>query len=180
MIKALKKSLSCIFPKRKLRVLMVGMPASGKTRILYKMNRIDLVPLIPTIGFNIETFKYSNYDIDVMDLGGECKIIDFWPLYLQSSQGIIYVIDSNHPYTFEDSINGFHKIYEILEQMNIPILVFANKKDLPNVIKPAEMVKKLQLDKIRNPWHIQETCAITGEGLDEGFAWLAEQMCSKL
>lgn len=39
------------------RVLMVGLDASGKTSILYKMKLGEVVTTIPTNGFNVETIQ---------------------------------------------------------------------------------------------------------------------------
>ena len=41
-----------------------------------------------------------------------------------------------------------------------PLLVFANKQDLPDALSVPELVDKLQLQSIRNRrWHIQESVA---------------------
>ena len=39
---------------------MVGLDASGKTTILYKLKLGEIVTTIPTIGFNVETVEYKN------------------------------------------------------------------------------------------------------------------------
>merc|ERR1712096_137521 len=40
------------------------------------------------------------------------------------------------------------------------LLVFANKQDLPNALKPSELTEKLGLQNMRNRnWYIQATCA---------------------
>lgn len=57
------------------------------------------------------------------------------------------------------------------------LLVFANKQDLPNAMSPAEIVEKLSLSSIGNrKWHVEATCATTGEGLYEGLGWLADTL----
>ena len=50
----------------------------------------------------------------------------------------------------------------------------ANKQDLPHSASVTEVTDKLQLGKLRQRWYIQSTCAVTGEGLVEGFTWMAE------
>lgn len=39
------------------RVLMLGLDAAGKTTILYKLKLGEVVSVIPTIGFNVETLQ---------------------------------------------------------------------------------------------------------------------------
>ena len=56
------------------------------------------------------------------------------------------------------------------------LLVFANKQDQPGALGAKDVSEALRLTEIRNrQWSIQETCALKGNGLFEGFDWLV--MC---
>ena len=44
------KLFSGLFGKQEMRILMVGLDASGKTTILYKLKLGEIVTTIPTIG----------------------------------------------------------------------------------------------------------------------------------
>jgi GTPase SAR1 family protein len=52
--------------------LIVGLDASGKTTILYKLKSPNqtLVSSAPTIGFNVESFSYGNLEFTAWDVGG--------------------------------------------------------------------------------------------------------------
>ena len=57
----------------------------------------------------------------------------------------------------------------------IPILVLANKQDLPSALDECKIEAVLGLKKEFGQnfqWHLQPICAITGEGLDEGMEML--------
>ena len=57
------------------------------------------------------------------------------------------------------------------------LLVFANKQDLPNAMKAAQLTDELGLSAIRNRnWYIQSTCATSGDGLYEGLDWLSNEL----
>lgn len=57
------------------------------------------------------------------------------------------------------------------------LLVFANKQDLPNAMKTAELTRQLGLHNLRDrTWYIQAACATTGDGLYEGLDWLASSL----
>lgn len=57
------------------------------------------------------------------------------------------------------------------------VLVFANKQDLKDAMRPAELSECLGLHTIKtHSYHIQSSCATTGEGLQEGLAWIAQKV----
>jgi ADP-ribosylation factor 1/2 len=51
------------------------------------------------------------------------------------------------------------------------VVIFANKKDLPNVMSCGEIKEKLDLNSIKQKWLFQSCCAINGDGIIEGFEW---------
>lgn len=56
-------------------------------------------------------------------------------------------------------------------------MIFANKQDLEESMKPDEISDLLNLVDIRGRnWAIFKTSAITGEGLKEGIAWIAKEV----
>jgi signal recognition particle receptor subunit beta len=58
---------------------------------------------------------------------------------------------------------------------NAPVLVFANKQDLPKALDTRVVADKLDMANMRGrPWHIQGCNAITGDGLDAGMDWLGK------
>lgn len=58
-----------------------------------------------------------------------------------------------------------------------PVLFFANKQDLLHCLAPDEIAEALSLYLIENrPWQIVASSALTGEGLDNGIAWLVKAL----
>eukprot|EP01027_Heterolobosea_sp_BB2_P017945 GEZU01025358.1.p1 GENE.GEZU01025358.1~~GEZU01025358.1.p1 ORF type:complete len:180 (+),score=35.00 GEZU01025358.1:175-714(+) len=160
--------------KKEMRILMVGLDAAGKTTVLYKLKLGDTVTTVPTVGFNVETVTYRNIQFNVWDVGGQEKIRPLWRHYFAGTHGLIFVVDSNDHERLEEAKNELHKIASDREMKDAVILVFANKSDLPNAIHSAEMTERLQLSKLKNrAWFVQDTCALTGDGLMVGLNWLA-------
>ena len=59
------------------------------------------------------------------------------------------------------------------ELAGVPLLVFCNKQDVPGALLPAEISEKLGLaggEKSRE-WSVRGSCAIKGEGLEDGLDW---------
>ena len=96
------------------------------------------------------------------------KIRPLWRHYFQGTEGLIYVVDSNDPSRMEESRSEFQGVLADLDSDRIPILVLANKQDLPHAIKTNDVAQKLGLHHMRRPWHVQGTCALSGDGLYEG------------
>ena len=49
---------------------MLGLDAAGKTTILYKLKLGEVLSLVPTIGFNVESLEYKKVKFTVWDIGG--------------------------------------------------------------------------------------------------------------
>ncbi|KAH9413384.1 ADP-ribosylation factor 6 [Dermatophagoides pteronyssinus] len=167
------KFLSKIFGSKEIRILMLGLDASGKTTILYKLKSGQTVTTIPTVGFNVETVTYKNVRFSVWDVGGQDKIRPLWRHYYTGTQGLIFVVDSTDRDRIDEARHELHKIVNDREMRDVIILVFANKQDIKDAMKPAEIQDKLGLTmtKQRN-WFVQPACALTGDGLHDGLTWL--------
>jgi hypothetical protein len=61
------------------------------------------------------------------------------------------------------------------ELAGVPLLVFCNKQDIEGALKPEEISEQLGLaggEKGRD-WSVRGSCAIKGEGIEEGLDWCA-------
>jgi ADP-ribosylation factor-like protein 4 len=67
------------------------------------------------------------------------------------------------------------------ENSRVPILVLANKQDLPGAKDPTEVARILGLSDLneKHLWHVQSSCSIIGEGLDEGLQILYDMINEK-
>ena len=128
---------------------------------------------IPTIGFNVESFVYKNTSFTIWDVGGCDKIRPLWRHYFQNTQVIVFFIDSNDRERIEESEWSLGLLLTEDELKGVPLLVFANKQDLPNAMSVNEVTEKLSLNKIRDRlWYVQASSAIHGDGLYEGMEWI--------
>ena len=167
------------FKNRDTRILMLGLDAAGKTSILYKIKNGESVLTIPTIGFNVETFEYKRFNMTVWDIGGQDQIRNLWSYYYHNTDALIFVVDSNDIQRIDEARKELDKLLDSDELRDAVLLVYANKQDLPNAMKPQELASKLQLTSLRRPWFVQGTCAKTGDGLYEGLDWVGQQINSR-
>jgi len=171
--------------RKETKPLMVGLDAAGKTTMLYKLRMGEVVTTIPTIGFNLETVQYktmkSLVSFTIWDVGGRDKLRPLWRHYYKQCNALIFVVDSNDRDRIEDAKDQLDQMYREEELMGVPLLVFANKQDLPNAMSAREVADKLALGALPNSrrWFIQATCATTGDGLHEGLDWLQNALHGK-
>ena len=132
------------------RLLMVGLDAAGKTTILFKMKLNETVNTIPTIGFNVETLQYKNIEFNCWDVGGQDKLRPLWQHYFTGTQGLIYVVDSNDESRIAESAESLHSVLNDEAMRGVPVLVYANKMDLPNALTVPQISERLGLVSLRD------------------------------
>uniref|UniRef100_A0A7S1LYA6 ADP-ribosylation factor-like protein 3 n=1 Tax=Neobodo designis TaxID=312471 RepID=A0A7S1LYA6_NEODS len=154
------------------RILILGLDNAGKTTILKKLSDEDPQQNEgPTQGFNLKSLNLSGRNANLCDLGGQRSYREFWSNYYESSDCLIFVVDSTDSRRMEETLNTFNEVLENLPK--VPVLVFANKQDLQTAKSPATIAEVLELVEHRErKWHIQGCSAKTGDGIEDGIAWL--------
>lgn len=169
------------------RILLFGLDAPGKTSILYKFTgKTNDHAGYPTIGFNMETKKIGLTNLIIWDVGGGRLVRRLWHHYIQNADAIVFVIDSADKQRIRclNSDCG-DCVYEYMDHLmrqkeakNIPVLIFANKQDYDSAYSAEELATILNLPELfkNHRYYIQPCCALTGNGLNEGFRWLMSVM----
>jgi ADP-ribosylation factor-like protein 1 len=164
-----------IFGSKEVRILILGLDNAGKTTILYRLQNDseENIQTIPTIGFNVEVLQYKNIKFQVWDLGGQTSIRPYWRCYYPNTDAIIFVVDSCDSERLGIAKQELMAMLEEEELKDAILLVFANKQDSKGALNAQQVSEALGLPEIRNrQWSIQETSALKGSGLFEGFDWL--------
>jgi len=173
---AFSKLFAKLKGSKKVRLVLLGLDAAGKTTILYMLKFGELVTTIPTIGFNMESIEYKNVRLDCWDAGGQEAYRSFWRHYCQECQGVLYVVDSSDVERLEEARDELHRIIRETSLQKAAILVIANKQDMKDAVPVDIISKQLALDRIQQPHRIQPTVATSGDGLVEGLDWLIDQI----
>lgn len=152
------------------KIIMLGLDNAGKTTILYKLKLNEVVSSIPTLGFNVETVTpCKGVTFTVWDVGGQDRIRQLWKHYYSGTEGLVYVVDSSDTHRIAEAKEELFGILNSPEMpASCPIVVIANKRDMPNAMKPSAIIDAMDLRSLRNrKWHIQACCAPSGEGIYE-------------
>ena len=166
-----------LISSRECKIVMVGLDAAGKTTVLMRLKLNETVNTIPTIGFNVERVEYKKLTMNVWDIGGQEKIRRLWGHYYDSNDAILYVVDCADEERVDESAEELHLLLSDERLAGLPLLVLANKQDLPGALGAVEICNRLKLDRATGrEWYVQTAVATTGSGLFEGLDWLARKI----
>lgn len=176
--------------KSRYPIVMMGLDNAGKSTILYRMQSGQYCETIPTIGFNCEKVKgkfgrSKNVSFTIWDVGGQDRVRPLWRTYAKGAEGIMFVIDSADHDTLEESKTELSQIFLNSEMNSLPILLIANKQDLPSALD-IEYLKKYLNNFLNDESSfnqreviLKSTCAVTGDGLFEALDALYEMILNK-
>ena len=136
--------------------------------------------IVPTVGFSVERFSLHKCKLTVIDMSGQAKYVDLWECYYKECQAVVFVIDAaSKPEAVKESKEMLHGMLRHGELKGRPLLVFANKSDLPTAKSATEIAEEVELTSdvcAKRPWHIGECSALNGSGIDEGIKWLVNKL----
>lgn len=114
-------------------------------------------------------------------MSGQGKYRNMWETVFSEVSGVIFVIDGADRLRMALAQNELEALLNHKELQGSSILFIANKKDLPGFLSASECSELLKLHNIKdNSWAIFETNAISGEGLEIGIKWLANEIEKKM
>ncbi|XP_050742856.1 ADP-ribosylation factor-like protein 4A isoform X3 [Drosophila biarmipes] len=143
-------------PLATLHVVMLGLDSAGKTTALYRLKFDQYLNTVPTIGFNCEKVqgtigKAKGVHFLVWDVGGQEKLRPLWRSYTRCTDGILFVIDSVDTERMEEAKMELMRTAKCPDNQGVPVLILANKQDLPNACGAMELEKLLGLNELYNP-----------------------------
>jgi ADP-ribosylation factor protein 1 len=199
--------------------IQVGLDYAGKTTILYRLQLGEVVTTLPTIGYSVETINYRNLSLTAWDLCAQesmrplvrhcaCAASTYRPVFAEDKkiecrtgyenvkiQAVIFVVDSTDLDRLDEARCEMQHVLTEEVLAGVPILVYANKQDLPNAMSTNTLINALGLPgKHGHEWHVeasrnardveapsslclmQAASAITAEGLYEGLDWLHDAL----
>ena len=107
-----------------------------------------------------------------------------WRHYFERTDGLVFVVDSNDRDRMGEVRDELWRLLNEPQLIRVPVLVLANKQDLPGALSGSAVADALGLMAIRSrPWFIQATCATARpgpglygrdpSGIRDGLSWLA-------
>lgn len=173
--------------KSQAKIVIIGLENSGKSSILSKVKKMkkqlwnklkkqknELPATSPTLGFNVDVFKFQNTTFSLYEIGGKfLKTKQLAKHYFEKNHAVIFVVDSTDRNKIEEVRETLHSVMQDTLLAGCKVLVLANKQDLDESMELDEMVKQLKLNEIKQKWQIYGTSAKNGMGLFESFDWIS-------
>mmetsp|Transcript_2183 Transcript_2183/g.3060 ORF Transcript_2183/g.3060 Transcript_2183/m.3060 type:complete len:188 (-) Transcript_2183:9-572(-) len=170
--------------EKEVRILILGLDNAGKTTILRKFSGESIDTIEPTLGFNIKTLAHGGYNLNLWDVGGQKSIRAYWRNYFESTDGLIWVVDTNDRTRLDLCKKELFSLLQEEKLTGASLLIFANKQDVEGALSSDEIGKILELDtneKFKNRhWSIHPCSAVTGDGLVEGMDWMVNDIASRI
>ncbi|KAL3874776.1 hypothetical protein ACJMK2_037746 [Sinanodonta woodiana] len=167
--------------EKEVRLLMLGLDNAGKTTILKKFNGEDIDTISPTLGFNIKTLEHRNFKLNIWDVGGQKSLRSYWRNYFESTDGLIWVVDSLDRLRLQDCKQELQSLLQEERLAGATLLVFANKQDISGALTSEAIKEAMDLENIQtHHWLIIGCSAVTGQNLLEGIDWIIDDIASRI
>ena len=167
-------------PKYTFKILTLGESGVGKTCILRRfVENKFLKNHLATIGidFRAKTIPINGYEVKlkIWDTAGEERFRNITNQYYKGADGIILVFDLTNFDTMNKIRDWYNQIKNNTSSNDIGLVLVANKSDLKREVSNEEC---LNLSKELNI-QLYETSALTGEGVNEIFEYITQEIISK-
>ena len=90
--------------------------------------------------------------------------------------GLFFVVDSGDVERLAECRETLKNVLGQDEMRGVPLVVMANKQDMPHALTISEITTKLDLRKLcaQRDWHVQGTSATSGAGICEALEAMAK------
>eukprot|EP00941_MAST-03F_sp_MAST-3F-sp1_P003432 g3432.t1 len=168
------------FSKNKTKkILVIGLDGAGKTTLIRRLASESLIDVSPTVGVNYVTVTKNDQtsSLTFVDVGGRPEARCTWRHYISDIHGVIFVIDGADRQRLKEAGICLRSTMQQVELAGKPLLVFANKSDMMlSAVSSKEISDGFSLHSLHSSWQVQSCSANTGEGVDNGIAWLLKRI----
>ncbi len=137
-------TISLYIPK----IIVTGPPASGKTTFVNQASdrgisgdRKDLKGAATTVAMDLGWLHFKGFDITIYGTPGQPRFDPILPQLASHAMGVVMVIDVTRP----EQMDRVRTLMELAKVNLIPMVIAANKCDLPHTMNEADIRNSLHL-----------------------------------
>ena len=157
------------------KICMVGLFATGKTSLVRRFVHSRFSEkYLSTVGVKVDrkVVQLAGREVGLVlwDVEGRCDVSDVPTSYLRGSHGLMMVADG----TRMETLLGIPDLWERAKSVTagVPAVLAINKADLTDQwVVGVEQLAAFE----SSGWHVLQTSAKTGNGVEQAFHWLAER-----
>ena len=122
------------------------------------------------------------FKVNVWDVGGQKSIRSFWRNYFDTTDGLVWVVDSADRERLLDCRNELVSLLKEERLSGASLLVVANKQDLPGALTPSEIADVLNFDSIKQTRHcaILKCSALDRESVTDCINWVIHDIGDRI
>ncbi|XP_023249344.1 ADP-ribosylation factor-like protein 9 isoform X1 [Seriola lalandi dorsalis] len=129
------------------QVLVLGLDGAGKTSLLHCLATGSLEQdMEPTQGFNAVSVNKEDLHIEFLEIGGKEELRPYWQRYMSKALLLVFVVDSSDPQLFPVAKKHLHEL--LSSDPSLPLMVLANKQDLPDACSITDLHEALSLSEV--------------------------------
>ncbi len=149
------------------KITVIGPAKSGKTSFIKALSKefTSVDRLGTTVGIEHGIVDYKGYRAEIFGIPSHERFQPLIDKFGSSSMGVFLVIDASAPDTFQQAKKMLSKF------QNLPCVIVANKKDLPNALSKEEIKNRMGVDV-----PIVEVDSLSKKGVYEAFEMLANKI----
>ena len=167
------------------QILLIGDSLVGKTCLIQRyVNGTFKDDYITTVGLDyhtkLEIINNLNVSVKLWDTAGQERFKALTPSFFRNAEGVVIAYDVTNSESFDNLKFWISSIKTNLFEKNIfiPIIIIGNKIDLEDMREISKDVASTFAKE--NKFKYFETSAKTGEGVDEAFRDLINQVLANL
>ena len=132
------------------KLLVLGLDNAGKSTLLTLLVKNEVVPHAPTHQPVTDMITIGSMKMRAVDMGGHEIARRMWVQYSHEADGVVYIVDSVDRERFEEAAIELHKLL-LADALppGAPVLILANKVDLPHAATQEELWYSLGLDELQ-------------------------------
>ncbi|TPX57944.1 hypothetical protein SpCBS45565_g06599 [Spizellomyces sp. 'palustris'] len=122
-----------------------------------------------------KTVEINSTRLNFWDLGGQRELHSIWEKYYSECHAIVFVVDATDKERIEEVKETFESVITNDTVEGVPVLMLANKQDVPSALKVHEIKEIFNPIALRlgaRDSKVLPVSALKGDGVQEAVDWL--------